>query len=162
MGARFRLKSSFDTSRFGPEARVVLAAMQTYGLILADNGSNWFFQGTDDPGWAAPQYDTMISQLKGVPATAFEAVDESSLMVSANSDQAHQPSGAPVPAPPPGTPAPKPTATAVTTPPPGTPTPTPGGTPVPVVSTPTSSSQPAVKPPPRKGPGCGPLWAPIR
>ena len=160
MGARFRLKSSFDTSRFGPEAKVVLAAMQTYGLIVADNGSNWFFQGTDDPGWAAPQYDTMISQLKGVPASAFEAVDESSLMVGANSDQARQPTGAPVPAPPPGTPTPKPTA--VTTPPPGTPTPTPAGTPVPVVSTPKPSSQPAVKPPPRKGPGCAPLWAPIR
>ncbi len=162
MGARFRLKSSFDTSRFGPEAKVVLAAMQTYGLIVADNGSNWFFQGTDDPGWAAPQYDTMISQLKGVPASAFEAVDESSLMVSAGSDQARQPSGAPVPPPGTPTPTPTPTATAVTTRPPGTPTPTPGRTPVPVVSTPTQSSQPAGKPPPRKGPGCNPLWAPTR
>jgi hypothetical protein len=161
MGARFRLKSSFDSAGFGAEAKVVLSAMQTYGVILADNGSNWFFQGTDDAGWAAPQYDTMISQLKTVPASAFEAVDESSLMVSAGSDQARQPSGAPAPAPPP-TKAPKPTATAVGTPVPGTPTPTPNGTPVPVGSTPTPSSQPVAAQPPRKGPGCGPLWAPNR
>jgi hypothetical protein len=161
MGARFRLKSSFDSSGFGPEAKVVLAAMQTYGMIVADNGSNWFFQGTDDPGWAASQYDTMISQLKGVPASAFEAVDESSLMVSANSDQARQSSGAPAPvSTPTPTPTPKPT-TAPTTPP-GSPTPTPEGTAVPVASTPTPNSQPAAAKPARKGPGCRPLWAPTR
>jgi hypothetical protein len=164
MGARFRLKSSFDTSGYGAEAKVVLAAMQTYGMIVADNGSDWFFQGTEDPGWASPQYDTMISQLKGVPASAFEAVDESSLMVSPNSDQARQAPGAPAP-PPQGTPAPKPKPTAVTTPPPGTPTPAPvaTGTPPPDPSTPTPvSNQPAPKPPVKGGPGCSPIWAPIR
>lgn len=161
MGARFRLKSSFDTSSFGREAKVVLFAMQTYGMIVADNGSDWFFQGSDDPGWDAPQYDAMISQLKGVPAAAFEAVDESSLMVGPNSDQARQPSGAPAPAPT-SRPTPKPVATAVATPPPATPPPAPNGTPVKAVSTPTPPSQAAIKPPSRKGPGCAPLWAPIR
>jgi hypothetical protein len=164
MGARFRLKSSFDTSGYGTEAKVVLAAMQTYGVIVADNGSNWFFQGTEDPGWASPPYDAMISQLKGVPASAFEAVDESSLMVSPNSDQARQAPGTPAP-PPQGTPAPKPKPTAVTTPPPATPTPAPvaTGTPPPDPSTPTPvSNQPAPKPPTKGGPGCSPIWAPIR
>ena len=166
MGARFRLKSSFDTSGFGPEAKVVLAAMQTYGTIVADNGSNWFFQGTDDPGWSTPAYHTMISQLKTVPASAFEAVDESSLMVSPNSDQARQPAGAPAP-PPQGTPTPtpKPTAVATATPPSGTPTPIPlsTATPSPPRSTPAAGSgQPAPKAPRKGGPGCTPDWAPIR
>ena len=39
MGARFRMKASFDASGYGPHARTVIAAMKTYGLVLADNGS---------------------------------------------------------------------------------------------------------------------------
>ena len=77
MGARFRLKASFDISGYSPQAQVVLRAMQQYGLILADNGSNWYFGGTADPAW--PQ--SLIDELKTIPASAFEAVDESSLMV---------------------------------------------------------------------------------
>ena len=53
MGARFRLKASFDISGFSPQAQVVLRAMQQYGLILADNGSNWYFGGSADPSWPA-------------------------------------------------------------------------------------------------------------
>lgn len=45
MGARFRLKSSFSTTRYGLYARQVILAMKRYGLVLADNGSPWFFQG---------------------------------------------------------------------------------------------------------------------
>ena len=88
MGARFRLQAGYDTSRFGHAAQVVLTAMKHYGLILADNGSNWFFQGAADNNWDP----AMISQLKSVLAGAFEAVDESSLMVDPNSGQARQPS----------------------------------------------------------------------
>jgi hypothetical protein len=84
MGARFRLKASFDISGFSPQAQVVLRAMQQYGLILADNGSNWYFGGTADPAW--PQ--SLVDELKQVPASAFDAVDESSLMVSPDSAQA--------------------------------------------------------------------------
>jgi len=61
--------------------------MKTYGLILADNGSNWFFQGTADSRWT----DTMVNQLKQIPASQFVAVDESCLMVDPNSGQALQP-----------------------------------------------------------------------
>ncbi|HEV7886395.1 MAG TPA: hypothetical protein VGO92_02475 [Acidimicrobiales bacterium] len=86
MGARFRLRSSFDLSRFGRDAQVVLRAMQRYGMLLADNGSNWYFTGATDPGWS----DQMISDLKTVPASAFEAVDESSLMISPDSGRARQ------------------------------------------------------------------------
>ena len=100
MGARFRLKRSYDLSRFSPGARVILQALKTYGLILADNGSNWYFQGTEDSYWN----DTLLDQLKSVPAGQFEAVDESSLMIDPNSAQARQ---AVVPAPKPPPPSPK-------------------------------------------------------
>jgi hypothetical protein len=84
MGARFRLKASYDISGFSPQAQVILQAMKTYGLILADNGSNWYFQGAEDPHWT----NALLDQLKTVPAKAFVAVDESACQVSANSGQA--------------------------------------------------------------------------
>jgi hypothetical protein len=81
MGARFRLKASFDISRFSASTQVVLRAMQHYGMILADNGSNWYFTGATDSRWS----DSFITELKSVPASQFEAVDESSLMIDPNS-----------------------------------------------------------------------------
>jgi cell division septation protein DedD len=81
MGARFRLKASYDISHFRSDTQTILRAMKKYGLIVADNGSNWFFQGTAENGWNT----TMLDQLKSVPARMFEAVDESSLMVSSSS-----------------------------------------------------------------------------
>lgn len=83
MGARFRLKSSFNISGFSAQAQVILRAMQHYGMFVADNGSNWFFQGDENSGWP----DALLTQLKSVPASEFEAVDESSLMVDPNSGQ---------------------------------------------------------------------------
>src|SRR5260370_10043756 len=85
MGARFRLKASYDISAFGHEAQVVLTAFKHFGLIVADNGSDWFFTGTEDAGWNSGPYPQMISDLKLVPASQFEAVDESALMVDPNS-----------------------------------------------------------------------------
>jgi hypothetical protein len=84
MGARFRLKASYNIAGLRPDTQVVLRAMKKHGLILADNGSNWFFQGAAGNTWN----DAFISELKGIPASAFEAVDTSSLMVSVNSGQA--------------------------------------------------------------------------
>ena len=84
MGARFRLKADFAIGGFSPQAQTVLKAMQTYGLVLADNGSPWYFQGDADPGWP----DALISQLKNIPASAFEAVDTSGLEISAGSGAA--------------------------------------------------------------------------
>lgn len=85
MGARFRLKASFDISGYPRDARVVLQAMKTYGLVLADNGSPWYFQGTSDTRWGT----AIISALGGVPASAFEAVDTAPLRVSASSGATH-------------------------------------------------------------------------
>jgi hypothetical protein len=89
MGARFRLKASFSLplTQCSAFCQTVLRTMKTYGLILADNGSNWYFQGTADTRWTYNQVD----QLKAIPASAFVAVDESCLMISASSGQARQP-----------------------------------------------------------------------
>ena len=81
MGARFRMRGDVDISHFSAATQVVLTAFKHYGLIVADNGSDWYFQGAADNGWS----DTLISELKTVPASDFEAVDESSLMVDPNS-----------------------------------------------------------------------------
>ncbi len=70
MGMRLRLAASYDISGFTGQARVIAQAMKTYGLMVADNGSNWFFQGGTDPRWD----DASLDQLKAVPGTAFEVV----------------------------------------------------------------------------------------
>lgn len=85
MGARFRLKADFKISGYSKQARVVLKAMQRYGLILADNGSNWYFQGVAE-AWP----NALIEELKSIPASAFQAVDEASLEISPNSGRARQ------------------------------------------------------------------------
>ena len=51
MGARFRLKASFDVSGYAPEIQKIFRAMKRYGLIVADNGSDFYVQGTMDPRW---------------------------------------------------------------------------------------------------------------
>jgi hypothetical protein len=92
MGARFRLNASFSlpASMCSSFCQTVITTMKTYGLILADNGSNWYFQGTADRRWTASEVD----QLKQIPASQFVAVDESCLMVQSNSGQALQPGSA--------------------------------------------------------------------
>jgi len=99
MGARFRLAASFNVAGFCSastpycaDARAVLVEMQHYGLILADNGSNWYFGGSAFPQWP----DGLVSLLKGIPASAFQAVSESCLMVSPNSGQATAKPGCPI------------------------------------------------------------------
>jgi hypothetical protein len=89
MGARFRLNAAFTlpASSCAAACQTILTTMKTYGLILADNGSNWFFQGVADTRWTA----TDVNQLKQIPASQFVAVDESCLMVDPDSGQALQP-----------------------------------------------------------------------
>ena len=71
MGLRLRLRADFDTSGYTGQARVVLEALKTYGMIVADNGSDWFISGATDSRWN----DTDLDQLKRVPGAAFEVVD---------------------------------------------------------------------------------------
>ena len=85
MGARFRLKASFPTSGYRADTVAVLEAMKTYGLVLADNGSPWYFQGTSDKRWPTD----LLDELKTIPANAFEAVDTKPLEVRRNSGATH-------------------------------------------------------------------------
>jgi hypothetical protein len=71
MGLRVRLKASFDVSGYHGQSLVILKAMKKYGMIVADNGSSWFFQGATDTRWN----DTDLNQMKNVPGSAFEAVN---------------------------------------------------------------------------------------
>lgn len=70
MGARFRLRASFDLAPYHGEALVILTALKRYGMIVADNGSSWYVSGATDSRWN----DTDLNQLKSVPGNAFEAV----------------------------------------------------------------------------------------
>ena len=75
MGMRMRLKSSFDISSYPPQAQVVLAALQKYGMIMADNGSNMYISGDPDNRWN----NNDLGTLKQVPASAFDVIQISPL-----------------------------------------------------------------------------------
>jgi hypothetical protein len=75
------MKKSFDISGYNAETQVILRAMKTYGVILADNGSNWFFGGSEDQGWPTQ----VLDELKSIPAGAFVAVATKKMQVSPNS-----------------------------------------------------------------------------
>jgi hypothetical protein len=83
MGARFRLKTDYDISSFSPEMQVILQAMKTYGIVLADNGSNWYVSGAPDERWD----NDMLHLLDVLTGNDFEAVDTSLLMVDPNSGE---------------------------------------------------------------------------
>lgn len=70
MGMRLRLKSSFDISSFPTQAKVILAALQQYGMIMADNGSSMYLTGDPDNRWNNDD----LHALQNVPASAFEVV----------------------------------------------------------------------------------------
>ena len=85
MGQRFRLKASFNISTFSPQVQVILTAFKRYGIIVADNGSDWYIGGAPDARW---NDDVLVNELRRVHGSDFEAVDVSSLMVDPNSGQA--------------------------------------------------------------------------
>jgi len=86
MGLRIRLKQGYDISGFSAENQVILKAFKKYGLLLADNGSPWFFTGVGDARWN----DDDLNNLKKLKGSDFEALDESSLMIDPNSGRAKQ------------------------------------------------------------------------
>jgi hypothetical protein len=88
MGQRFRLKANFDISGFSPINQAILKALKTYGMFVADNGSDMYISGVPDERW---DNDDLHKLQKKVHASDFEAVDESSLMLDADSGQARQP-----------------------------------------------------------------------
>lgn len=75
MGLRVRLKAGVSISGLPRQARIVAQAMKTYGLILADNGSNWYVTGAPSPHWS----NTELHALGGLTGADFEVVDASQL-----------------------------------------------------------------------------------
>jgi hypothetical protein len=90
MGARFRLKSSFDISSFSAANQIILTALMRYGMMLADNGSSWFISGATDSRWNNDD----LHALTTLSGSDFEAVDATTLMVDPNSGETVQPVGA--------------------------------------------------------------------
>ncbi len=83
MGARFRLKADYDISGFPREMQIILQAMKSYGIVLADNGSNWYVSGAPDERWD----NDMLHLLDVLTGDDFEAVDTSVLMVDVDSGE---------------------------------------------------------------------------
>jgi hypothetical protein len=75
MGLRVRLKADYPIDGFPPQARVVLEALKRYGMILADNGTDWYISGAPSPRWDNDALHT-LGRVKG---SAFEVVDTSSI-----------------------------------------------------------------------------------
>jgi hypothetical protein len=71
MGLRVRLKSSVNISGYPKEVQIILNALKTYGMILADNGSNWYVSGSPDSRWN----DSSLAKIKGIKGRDFEVVD---------------------------------------------------------------------------------------
>ncbi|MGH3084100.1 MAG: hypothetical protein ACRDNP_08590 [Gaiellaceae bacterium] len=70
MGLRLRLEASYPTRDFPRQARIVLEALKRYGMLVADNGADWYITGAPDPRWSNEQLLT----LHRVPGSAFEVV----------------------------------------------------------------------------------------
>jgi len=87
MGLRLRLKAGVDVSGLPPQARAVAVALQTYGAVVADNGSAWYVSGTQDDRWSNDQ----LQRLGSLTGADFEAVDTSSLRLSPGSGAARRP-----------------------------------------------------------------------
>ena len=75
MGLRVRLKANVDISGFPRQARIVLQALRTYGMILADNGSSWYITGAPSPKWSNDD----LHSLGRITGADFEVVDTSAL-----------------------------------------------------------------------------------
>ncbi len=75
MGLRLRLRASFDTSTFPVQARVVLEALKRYGMVVADNGSNWYISGAPDAHWNNDDLHT-LGRVKG---SDFEVIDPAAI-----------------------------------------------------------------------------------
>ena len=73
LGARYRLKASFDTTPYDTRLQPILTALKTYGMILADNGGEWYISGTHDERWD----NDLLATLHNIRGAAFEVVDTS-------------------------------------------------------------------------------------
>jgi hypothetical protein len=70
MGMRLRLRPGYDISGLDGEARAIARALKTYGMLVADNGTNWYITGATDPRWN----DAELNELKAIPGRAFQVL----------------------------------------------------------------------------------------
>ncbi|MBA2519011.1 MAG: hypothetical protein H0V24_05050 [Chloroflexia bacterium] len=84
MGQRFRLKAGVELGDFSPVNQIILQALKTYGMLLADNGSDWFITGVPDDRW---DNDDLRQLREGISGRDFEAVDCTSLIIDPDSGE---------------------------------------------------------------------------
>ncbi len=82
MGLRLRMKAGYDISGFTPRVRTIFAALKKYGMMVADNGTDWYLNGVPDARW---DDDELVSQLAQVPGSAFEVVEVGGLQIASDS-----------------------------------------------------------------------------
>lgn len=80
MGMRMRLRANFDISGFTPQAKVILTALKTYGMIVADNGGSMYVSGAPSSGWNNDD----LHNLGNVTAGDFEVLQEAPLITGTN------------------------------------------------------------------------------
>jgi hypothetical protein len=82
MGLRVRMKASYDCGNYADEVQVLCTAMKRFGMIMADNGSNWYVSGSPDQRWN----DDNLNDFKDIPGDAFEVVDTGDPIVTDGPD----------------------------------------------------------------------------
>ena len=80
MGLRLRLKASFDDSAFSGPSKIIATAMKKYGVILADNGSDWYISGESNDAWE-PEMDSLLTNLGKVKGADFEIVKTGAVVI---------------------------------------------------------------------------------
>jgi hypothetical protein len=76
MGLRVRLKADYDVAKVPPSAQVILNGLKKYGMLLADNGGDWFISGAPHEKWS----DDELNTLKRVKGQDLEAVETGKLV----------------------------------------------------------------------------------
>jgi len=76
MGLRVRMKAGYDCSGLSAEVQVICTALKKYGMLMADNGSDWYISGAPDPRWS----DDALADLGQIPGDAFEVVDTGAII----------------------------------------------------------------------------------
>ncbi len=71
MGLRVRMKADYDCSGYSQEVQVICTALKRFGMLVADNGSDWYVSGAPDTRWS----DDNLSDLGDITGDAFEVVD---------------------------------------------------------------------------------------
>jgi hypothetical protein len=77
MGLRLRMRADYDCSSYSSEVKVLCRGLKRFGMIVADNGSNWYVSGAPDPRWS----DDNLNDFKTIPGSAFEAVETGPIVV---------------------------------------------------------------------------------